>query len=161
HWRIIDRPGDVELERELWEGARSFPVLGQQLLVPSPEIALAHSITHGFRNGSRADLLQTVIDSVRWLRDCSAFALRRVLSWAGLNQDFQDLRSVLAASGVEVPFELESESPTLVVEMNKRRHFLPALDRLQVRRASRVRSARLERQLLRWPRFYQAWEAIG
>lgn len=163
HWRIADDPGGQQLERELWETGRPFDVQGHRLLVPSPEMAFVTALDHGFRFGSRADLLQSVIDCAQLMRDCDPGTLARVIAWAGLNREFQSLRAVLAASGVPVAPALDgADSEATAVptpEPFPRRPRL--LETIRSRRASRVPPTRVERKLLRRPAVYRAWEALG
>jgi hypothetical protein len=176
HWRVADGLGEHVLECALWDTAQSFEAFGQRIPVPSPEVTLVYSLNHGFRQGSRADALQTVIDCANLLRDCDKKALAHIVIKSGLKQEFQTLRFVLESSGVSVGLNLESEefggSGNISVEpKNKRimsavtnsirRLLPPAFKILHERRSSRVPPDREERALLRYPVLYRAWEAVG
>jgi hypothetical protein len=163
HWRITDDAGKRQLEREMWETGRTCDVQGYRLLIPSPEMAFVTALDHGFRFGSRADLLQTVIDCAQLIEDCEAEKLTRVLGWARLTREFENLRSILIGSGRSVSFDLpagiDRAAPDSAPRTWKR---LPGiLQTLRTRRASRVPRSRIERRLLRSPTAYRAWEALG
>jgi hypothetical protein len=162
HWRIADNEGERTLDRELWGRAQSFQVLGHRLLVPSVEVALIYSLAHGFRQGTRADSLQTVIDSTWLLRDCDDGLLARLIERTGLAREYRALRSILVGSGVPVSLDPGPEkagAPTGVVKPATK---MPGiLERIRQRRASRVPRSRFERKLVRSPAVYRGWEAIG
>jgi hypothetical protein len=163
HWRIADDAGQRRLEQALWAEARTFEVQGCKILVPSPEIALIYALDHGFRQGTRADAMQTILDAVLLLGDCDMERLARAIADAGLVPEFRRLRSLLIESGVARAQALDEGAAGSAAASPPRRG--PArpgfLQRIRDRRASRVPPSRMERKLLKFPRLYRAWEAVG
>ena len=60
----------------MWESGEEVGYSGRTLLIQSAEFALISSLNHGFLEGNRSDLLQTVVDSA-WL---FRFAIAATLS---------------------------------------------------------------------------------
>jgi hypothetical protein len=146
HWRIADGLQDTVLERELWSAAQRFEVLGRPVCVPSPEVMVAYSLNHGLRQGSQADALQTIIDVAQLLPDCAGGTLARVIARSGLIAEFDAVCSVLMKSG----------RPVDIGPLLRER-----IETLRAQRSRPVARRRAERELLRSPALYRAWEALG
>jgi hypothetical protein len=163
HWRIADGLQDTVLERELWSAAQRFEVLGRPVHAPSPEVMLAYSLNHGLRQGSQADALQTIIDFAQLLPDCAGATLTRVITRSGLAPEFNTVCSVLVKSGRPVDIgPLLRERSAVADELPPGRRSVG--ERIETRRAQRSRPVarrRAERELLRSPALYRAWEALG
>ena len=163
HWRVLEGPAEKQLERAMWDSALSAELLGERVLLPSPEMSLLGALVHGFRQGTRADALQTIVDAVDLLPTCSQEQLLALLAQGGLNGEFQILRAALDSAGCPSPIDVGSCAGE---SANHRRDPSPAtagalLGTIQERRASRVPRNREERSLLRHPDLYRAWEALG
>ncbi len=148
HWAMFGGVAEYRLNRNMWACAEPVDFLGQGLLLQSPEFAFASSLRHGFVEGTRADMMQSIVDAVSWLPICREEALTPVLSRAGLFSQFHALLSILQQTG-------RSE---IAPQMTAR--FQAGAKRP---RKARGMGARLgyERTVLSHPVLYRIWAMIG
>jgi hypothetical protein len=163
HWRVLEGPAERQLERGMWDNARSAELLGERILLPSPEMSLLGALAHGFRQGTRADALQTIVDAVDLLPSCNQEQLATLLAQGGLNVEFKILRGLLDSAGRPCPVDIGGGAEGSAHHERDRRAATgwALLETIQERRASRVPRDREERSLLRHPALYRAWEALG
>ena len=163
HWRVLEGSAEKQLEQEMWSRKRSAQLLGESVWLPSPEMSLLGALLHGFRQGTRADALQTIVDAVDLLPICDQGQLASLVAQSGLNAELRMLRSALETAGSPSPMELDSGAGGAAHRPRPWRAtagtvFFPTI---QARRASRVPRERVERSLLCHPSLYRAWEALG
>ena len=161
HWRLR---GNAEhwLEREMWESGEEVGYSGRTLLIQSAEFALISSLNHGFVEGNRSDLLQTVVDSAWLLPVCNSGDLMRLLRNSDLLEKFKVL---IGSLDVIEQTACASTMSKLIDEANAsranvaplRRTFEPPAESAVLRRPLLYRlwnllgrKARLERLLLKW-----------
>jgi Uncharacterised nucleotidyltransferase len=146
HWRFDDGEDERELEQAFWSSGRTAELFGQRLLLPSPEFSIAASLRHCFKEGTRGDLLQTLVDSAAWLVMCSAPKLADVLQRARLSHEFGQVADFLSSVGAILPMPLRASPQHREL---RRTSLAPRLRR------------RVEARLLRRPRLYRLWEKLG
>ena len=147
------------LAKQMWSSGERIKFRGKTLILQSAEFALLTSLMHGFLQGDRGDVLQTVADAALLLPICKADELRGLLRRSDLCEPFKILTSTYDRLGL---------SDTLGNALMDRRHrvgqrykegreIIPAtkpVRRCQVR-------PNVEKSLLRWPVFYRMWELLG
>ena len=84
----------------MWESGEEVEYSGRTLLIQSAEFAVISSLNHGFLEGNRSDLLQTVVDSAWLLPVCKSDDLLRLLHKSELLEPFRVLINIL--DGVEL-----------------------------------------------------------
>lgn len=150
HWRLRGGSTEPWLERQMWESGEEVEYSGRTLLIQSPEFAVISSLNHGFRQGNRSDLLQTVVDSAWLLPVCKSDELLHLLSKAELLDPFKVLIGIL--DGVERS-DCVSTMAKLVEEANARR-----ANGAPLRRSSEPAT---ESAVLRQPFLHRLWNLFG
>jgi hypothetical protein len=166
HWRPQPETRDEIITQRMWATAVPHDCLGRTLQLQSAEYALATSLAHGFKIGTHADKLQTIIDAAMLLPACRREVLEPLV-------DALDLRSPLRSvvSSLEEAGRLDRASPAAGSTVRRMRGqdehetalrapatgFTPAPERALLRRPGLYRlweatgrKARIERALLRW-----------
>lgn len=148
HWRFPGRAAGGQLERALWAGSRSIEVHGGSCRIPGAEYSVAAALEHGFRTGTRGDLLQAIVDCAAWLPLSNIDRLASLLSAAGLWDAYGALDECLRAGGQErvLPVGLQQ---------CRRGANRPA------RRIAAAPSEGIEKPVLRSPLLYRIWTAMG
>ena len=162
HWRLRGSRTEPWLERQMWESCEEVEYSGRTLLIQSAEFAVISSLNHGFLEGNRSDLLQTVLDSAWLLPVCKSDDLLRLLHKSELLEPFRVLTNIL--DGVEMS-DWASTMARLIDKANEARvksapargSFKPATESALLRQPFLYwlwnlfgRKARLERLLLKW-----------
>lgn len=146
HWRLLDCDRAGRLAERFWGSAVRRGFLGLDVMMPSPEFSIVGSLHHGFREGTRADMLQALVDCWHWLPLCDRTRLADALALSGTRDLLQHLKTAFEAAKLP-PGE---RGPGL------REATLP--QREPVRAKQRIRS---DKFVLRHRRMYRMWEQLG
>ena len=150
HWRAQEEPPRRLALRTMWATAEHMEFLGHAVLLQSAEFAFVSSLTHGFKEGTHADMLQTVVDATYLLPLCRPKLLTTLLSRTDLVAQCGDLFTMLEKLGLA---ELTSRLTALRSTSNASAKPTSA--------HSRSGMHRTEVALLRYPKLYRLWEAFG
>ncbi len=150
HWRLRGSRTEPWLERQMWESGEEVEYSGRTLLIQSPEFAVISSLNHGFLEGNRSDLLQTVVDSAWLLPVCKSDDLLRLLHKSELLEPFRVLTNIL--DGVEVS-DCASTMARLIDRANE--------GRVKSAPARGSFKPATESALLLQPSLYWLWNLLG
>ena len=139
----------------MWATAERRPCLGLPVLLHSPEFALATSLEHGYKRGTHADGLQTLVDATMLLPACKAERLLPLIARLALRQGFAKLLATLREAGqTAIADTWQAVSRTDTVRNNS--------DNDGILAPANVRDGRrLEKSLLSRPAVYRLWEGLG
>lgn len=149
HWGLFGGVATDWLNRRMWNSAEQISFLGRGFLVQSAEFAFASSLRHGFVEGTRGDMMQTILDAVSLLPICRPEVLAFVLSKAELSTHYRTLIAILHQAGScdvarHVASGIEADSARSTPTM-----------------AGMRTGVRDERAVLRHPMLYRFWEISG
>jgi hypothetical protein len=98
HWRVAQGPAEDWLTRNMWASAERVELYGRTALVQSPEFALITALSHGLE-GTRADVLQTLVDAASLLPICQADRLAPLLDKTDLGTPYRHMIAILDSAG--------------------------------------------------------------
>jgi hypothetical protein len=156
HWRPQPETSSRDLVENMWQTSETHHCLGHEVTLQSPEYALASALAHGFKMGTHADGLQTVLDASRLLPVCRAKDLERVIDAFDLRDALKSVVESLEAAGVP---PLTSPLGDLVKARPATQHREDASP--AARPSALGFAAPMETQLLRNATLYRLWGATG
>jgi Uncharacterised nucleotidyltransferase len=121
HWRLLDGEAQDWLDHMMWTSADRVVFFGGDFQLQSPEFAFVSSLRHGFVEGERADLLQTIVDAASWLPICQQDVVDWLLPKVGLSGHYRALISTLhAAARSNIASDVSADRPAANVTAMKR-----------------------------------------
>lgn len=145
HWRLLECETAGRLADMFWNSAVASSLFGVPVMTPSPEFSVVGSLHHGFREGTRADILQTLVDCWHWLPLCDRTHLAEAVGVSNTGPLLSTLESAFEAA------RLSRGAPAAVLRGAQAPQARP-------KAGPRVRT---DKFVLRHRQVYRMWERLG
>lgn len=148
HWALAPGQLSQSLFSQLWETSQELSLKGVLVQMPTPEFALLLILQHAFVFGTRNDVLQAIIDIAKLKANINHTSMQALLKSLSLKNVYDQVINVID--------HIQQDKTLLAKEDCKPKNTFSIEGNLSI-----VTSQKPENQLVRFPKLYHAWQALG